>query len=192
MPPVDTAPLELTDNQPIATAAAESSYDTALADKAVVPNAASGPPQKSGVLIISVSPADAQVFADERPFSAKEMISGKRLKAGSYFIVSTADGYEPYWGSLDIAENLTSTLSIRLTPLQESCGVLRISVTPPATVYIDGIFRGVSLKLPTVKLKAGEHYVTLRSRGHRPFERSIMIDSGATAHIEAKLEPSGK
>jgi serine/threonine protein kinase len=154
--------------------------------------AAASPPQKNGLLMVSITPAEAQVFADEKPFSVSDIASGKQLKTGTHFIVATADGYEPYWGSLDIAADKTSTLSIRLVPVPENHGYLQITASPASSVYIDGVFRGAGQTILTIALKAGEHYVTLRCRGHRAFERSVVIDSSGTAVIEVKLEPSGK
>lgn len=156
------------------------------------PNAAGGPQQKYGLLKISVTPDDALVFADEKPFSQKEIGWGKRLKIGNHFVVATADGYEPYWGSLDIAADMASALSIRLSPVPENHGILGITASPPSSVYIDGVFRGSTQKLQTVALRTGEHFVTLRCSGYRPFKQSVVIDSGSTAIVEATLMPSGK
>jgi len=180
----DTAPPRFTESQ--------SDKPLTVTVPAARQTAAGGPPQQSGLLNISLTPAEAQVFADERPLSVRDIASGKRLKTGTHFIVATADGYEPYWGSLDIAADMTSTLSIRLTPVPENRGYLRISASPPSSVYVDGIFRGATQTLQTIALKAGEHYVMLRSKGHRPFEKPVIIDSGATASVEATLAPSGK
>jgi serine/threonine protein kinase len=158
------------------------------------PNAAIAPQpqQKFGVLKISVTPADARVFADEKPFSDQETATGKRLKTGSHFIVATADGYEPYWGSMDIAVNQTSTLLIRLVPVPENHGFLQITSSPPSSVYIDGVFRGTSQNPQTFPLRAGEHFVTFRCKGHRAYEKSVIIDRDGTTAVEATLEPSVK
>jgi hypothetical protein len=183
----DTALPQFTDSQ----------SDTAVtavprAAPAAPQTAAGGPLKKNGLLMVSITPAEAQVFADEKPFSFSDIDSGKRMITGTHFIVATANGYEPYWGSLDIAANKTSTLSIRLVPIPENHGYLRISASPPSSVYIDGVFRGAGLTTLTISLKAGEHYVTLRCRGHKALERTVIIDSNGTAVIEATLEPSRK
>jgi serine/threonine protein kinase len=150
---------------------------------------AGAPSPSYGRLMVTITPAGAQVFADERQFSAGDGDSGTLLPTGTHFITATADGFEPYWGSLDIAENQTSMLSIRLVPLPESHGYLQLSVSPPATMYIDGVFRGAGRTAAAIALKAGEHYVTLRCRGRKTFERPVTIDSGGTAVIETTLEP---
>ena len=183
----DTAPPQFTKGQ----------LNTAMtaippAGPAARQTTAGGPPQKYGLLNISITPAEAQVFADEKPFSAKEADSAQPLKAGSHFIVAIADGYEPYWSSLEIAANKTSTLSIRLSPVPENHGYLQIIVSPPSSVYIDGVFRGTTQTLQTIALKAGEHHVKLRSKGYRPFEKSFVVDGGSTAIVEATLVSAAK
>ncbi|MBN2188396.1 MAG: serine/threonine protein kinase [Chitinispirillaceae bacterium] len=188
----DTALPQFTDIRSDTVVPAAPRVSAASAAPAPRRPASGATPQENGLLMISISPETAQVFADERPFSAEETAFGKTLKTGSHFIVATADGYEPYWGSLDIAANQTSTLSIRLVPIPENHGYLRISVSPPSSLYIDGVFRGATQTASTIALRAGEHYVTLRCRGHKSFERTIVIDSSGTAVIEATLEPSGR
>jgi serine/threonine protein kinase len=183
----DTVPPQFTKGQP-------NTVMTAIppAGPAARQTTAGGPPQKYGLLNISITPAEAQVFADEKPFSTKEADSTQPLKTGSHFIVATADGYEPYWSSLEIAANKTSTISIRLSPVPENHGYLQVIVSSPSSVYIDGVFRGTTQTLQTIALKAGEHHVKLRSKGYRPFDKSVVIDGGSTAVVEATLVSATK
>jgi serine/threonine protein kinase len=174
----------------IPTLSAFSPNDTASA--ATRPAVTGVPQQKFGILKISLTPVDARVYADEKPFSEKETATGKRLKTGTHFIVATADGYEPYWGSMDIAANQTSTLLIRLVPLPENHGYLRITSSPSSSVYIDGVFLGTSQELQTIALKGGEHFVTFRCKGHRAYEKTVIIDNEGTTTVEATLEPSSQ
>jgi serine/threonine protein kinase len=165
---------------------------SAATDTAERPNAKNIPLQKYGMLKISITPDNAHVFADEKLFSANDLASGKRLKTGTHTITALADGYEPYWGSLDIALNLTSELSISLVPVPEGHGYLTIQASAPSSMYIDGIFRGTTSTPLTLALRQGEHFVTLRCRGYQPFKQSITIGTGDTATLKARLEPSGR
>jgi hypothetical protein len=192
---VDSVKTQLTNSQSMladtSVTTAAPTTDSAGAGAAVRPSAAAIAPQKFGILKISITPVDAKVFADEKPFSEQETAAGRRMKTGPHFVVATADGYEPYWGSLDIAANLTSTLSIRLSPVPENHGTLLLTASPTSSVYVDGVFRGSSQKLQAVPLKTGEHFVALRCRGYRAYEKSVVIDSGGVTAIEAVLVPSG-
>ncbi|MBN1128728.1 MAG: hypothetical protein JXA71_07060, partial [Chitinispirillaceae bacterium] len=173
--------------------AAETPITTAQAGVALNADAPVNPdtaavmqPLEYGTLQISITPPDAQLFADEKPLPTDEAVAGIRMKTGACFIVAAAEGFEPYWGSMEIAADQTSTLSIHLQPLPEERGYLRVNCSVTASIYIDGVFRGTTETVKTVGLRTGEHFVTLKHKGRTLSQRSFTIDTDSTLTIDVK------
>jgi serine/threonine-protein kinase len=184
--PTDTA-------RPVDTQESSAAEDAATADSAAdTPRTAGAPAPAAaatdlfGTFKVAVTPATAQVYADEKPILTGEIAEGKRLKAGTHYITVVADGYEPYWSSLDVPANMTRTLTIALSPVPENHGYLQVYSSPRSTVYVDGIFRGTTESMLTLALKQGDHVVTLRRSGYRAFSRTVAI----AADSAVKLTPS--
>jgi serine/threonine protein kinase len=180
-----------TGNKESDTASAKAA-DTGQAATAAAAGSAAVPKTPSGFLKVVITPDYAQIFADENLLQIEDTAAGTRLKTGTHYITALADGYEPYWSSLDIAADLTRTLTIDLTPVAESHGYLKINSSPWSTVYIDGVFRGTTQQTLTVAINQGEHFVKLRRNGYRAFSRSAVIAMGGVEKIDVALEPSGR
>lgn len=69
--------------------------------------------------------------------------------------------------------------------LVSGCAV-RVESTPPAGVYLDGIFQG-STPLTVEGLAPGAHAVRLEAAGHHPHQEAVQVPE--TRQVQAVLEP---
>jgi serine/threonine protein kinase len=69
----------------------------------------------------------------------------------------------------------------------EDRGVLRIVVTPWATVEVDGIEIGVTPPMKPVRLPVGDHTIRLLHPGYEPFRRTVTIRTNETSTLEVDL-----
>ena len=73
-------------------------------------------------------------------------------------------------------------------------GRLTVTVAPDdAVVYVDGHFFGVASELASVRsgllIDAGEHTIEIVRPGYRTVERTVRIEPGKTATLDATLRP---
>lgn len=57
-----------------------------------------------------------------------------------------------------------------------------------ATIEVDGVERGKTPLASPIRLARGSHIVAVLAPGHLPIRREVLIASGGTARIDAKLE----
>ena len=63
---------------------------------------------------IRYSPADAIVLIDSKPYNGKNGVVTATLSLGSHDYVVTAEGYDPYDGSVKLKESAPSTVTVNL------------------------------------------------------------------------------
>jgi len=66
---------------------------------------------------------------------------------------------------------------------------LALIVYPDGDVFVDGVVRGKSPPLSTLRLEPGLHAVELRRRGEIPFRTSVDLQSGRTTTVEYEFKP---
>jgi cytoskeletal protein RodZ len=85
------------------------------------------------------------------------------------------------------ASDITPTLPVIPAPTQESEepqpvgeGYLKISPSPPTTVYVDNVMKGNSQRLGAIKLEEGTHSVTMVSQQYGSRSFTVEIRAGKT------------
>ena len=143
---------------------------------------------KQGTLNLVFSPADASVEIAAYP---EITIAGTYvLDEGSYSIRVFKEGYSEQTRTAFIKENVTTTISISLTPLApppEELATLTIKSEPTnADIYIDGVY--TFTKTPyTTKLEEGTYIIRAQLKDYYPYEVSVVLVPGDLGEITLPL-----
>jgi hypothetical protein len=103
-----------------------------------------------------------------------------------------------FWAELEAALNVNEKLGgQKKAPVEEApptggggehlAGVTVKSVPDGADIVVDGKFSGSTPS--TLQLSAGNHKLTLTSKGFHNWERTISVSPGGTITVNASLEP---
>jgi hypothetical protein len=71
-------------------------------------------------------------------------------------------------------------------------GTLAFAVHPDGDVFVDGVARGKSPPLATLRLEPGLHTIELKRRGEIPFRTSVELEGGRTTSVEYDFRPDGQ
>jgi eukaryotic-like serine/threonine-protein kinase len=139
---------------------------------------------QSGGLKITSNPSGANVWLNQE-FVGTTPYEISELAVGSYRVLMRKKGFADYNQSVTITSNKTSTISRNLSPV----GKLVVSSEPSgAEVLING--KTVGKTSHTIEqLEAGEHKLTIRKEGFKPFTLTIKIEADKTTTISEKLNP---
>ena len=110
------------------------------------------------------------------------------------------DAIEAYRRYLQLAPDakdraeVESLLPVLEERLRESYPEVAMTSRPAgARIYIDGAKEPLDAVTPTtLRLKPGAHTLRLVAKGHRTLDRSLQVKAGATASVDAVLEPNPK
>lgn len=69
---------------------------------------------------------------------------------------------------------------------------LAFDIRPHGDVFVDGIFRGPSPPLDTLRLAPGTHQIEIRRKNHPSFSTSVDLEAGRSATIGHSFEPADK
>jgi len=90
-------------------------------------------------------------------------------------------------------QEVRSAITTRLDPLRARVPQLAVRLTtpvPPATeVHLDGVLvAALLLDGKSFRVEPGEHVVTARSAGFKPFSRKVQVPEGLTTTVDVSLE----
>ena len=149
-------------------------------------------PEPMGSLQITSEPLGAAVFIDGRT-TGKTPTTIKSIKAGTYTVKLTREGYKDLVTTVKVSEEQASKVEGNLVmvpkPVEpEPMGSLQITSDPPgAEILIDGTTSG---KTPTKleNVTAGSHNIKLRQKGFKDFVANVTVSAGQAAEVKGDLE----
>ena len=140
------------------------------------------------------------LYVSSRPPGADVFINGAKqsgqtpatlpLAPGQYNLVLRLPGYEAYAGSVQVKDNIQTTLDVEL----KEKGIGRVAwaevTTNPkgAEIIIDGTSSG-QVSPARVQVTAGTHIVTLKLDGYQPLRRTVQVTEGSTVTVEGTFRP---
>jgi len=138
-------------------------------------------PEVGGLEVNSV-PGGASVVIADKP-RGKTPFADDKLKPGSYNVSIRLEGYEDFSTTVAVKPGKSTPLTATLAPL----GELSITSNPDgASVFLDGNPAGTT-PYENQKIRAGEHRVLLRKKGHEDFSTSVMVNPRQVSKVEAEL-----
>jgi hypothetical protein len=176
-----TAPFEVTANQ-----------TTVLSPITLTPGG--GPAANTGSVFVASIPNNATIYLD----GVKDGLTDKLLiniTAGTHNLTLNKTGYQNATVQVDVKANQTTVLSpVILTPgggPVESGSVYVASVPSNATIFLDGVQKGLTDKLLT-NVSAGLHNLKLTKTGFQSTTVEIEVLAGQTTILAPiTLTPSG-
>lgn len=127
-----------------------------------------------GTLTLRVSPHDAAVKIDGRPYPPGERAGGVRLKSNEYTIEVAAPFHVPAKQVIKIAGGERKVVEIALA---RAVGTLTVRVDDEeAAIAIDGV--PLAYGEWTGEVLAGEHKLLIYKQGHEPRSTDIRMTSG--------------
>jgi serine/threonine protein kinase len=155
-----------------------------IAEEASDDTAAPAPERFFGALEVSSRPMGAKVWLDDR-FLGTTPIEREEIEIGTYRILVTKDGFEPYSESLEIRSDRTAT--VRTTLMALTGGLKVTSVPSGASVYFNGEYLGKTALEKDTGIPVGDHQLLLRKPGYRDYRTRISVESGRLAAVSARL-----
>src|ERR1700674_216911 len=140
------------------------------------------------------------LYVSSRPPGADVFINGAKqsgqtpatlpLAPGQYNLVLRLPGYEAYAGSVQVKDNIQTTLDVELKEKATSrVAWAEVTSSPKgAEIVIDGNSTG-QVSPARVQVTAGTHIVTLKLDGYQPVRRTVQVTEGSTVTVEGSLRP---
>ena len=140
-------------------------------------------------LYVTTQPAGADVFINGAKQSGQTPVT-LPLAPGQYNLVLRLEGYEAYAGSVQVKDNVQTTLNASLTEKSTSHVAFAQITTQPdgAEILIDGMSTG-KVTPSRVQLPTGLHTVVIRLNGYQQVKRTVQVSEGGTVTIEESLKP---
>ena len=158
-----------------------------------------GEVEQKGIIEFRISPGEVYLVKDGTPSGyipvPKTGLLRMRFDPGSHSITFTREGMQ-YWSEeLVISGGETRTIEVNFiqrepdVPPPSGYGILHVKSTPDqATVYIDGVERGVTTYQAT-KIVSGIHTVEIQKSLYKPYVETVTIESDAVSYVNHPLEP---
>ena len=146
----------------------------------------------TGTLVVESEPAGAEITVDGEP-RGETPLALEELPFGDHEVRLALQGYDAE--SHDVSLSAESPTAELRAELSRSRRVARdgtvsfISVPPGATVFIDGKKVGTT-PLDGVRLRAGEHDVSLTLDAHDRWAGSVKVVAGRRDKLEAEMVPA--
>lgn len=140
-------------------------------------------------LVMTVSPANAEVYIDDVPVEVADGVVATLLKYGKHTYRVSAALYEPTMGQIEIG-NAKKELSVALQP---AYGILELDSDPAgAEVYIDGDYQPAGTTPFTSRwLSPGKHTLKFKMSAYKTRTMEVVVPgNGATQSVEAVLQPN--
>ena len=128
--------------------------------------------------------ADAEIWVNGEMKGVRSWTGD--LEAGSYTFECRMTNHKPSIKQTVITENMSGqTISLEVpTPI---IGVLAVSTTPIANLYIDGELVG---ETPVqTNIIVGQHNLVMKQDGFRPMTKTVTVVEGQTVEVDEYLEP---
>ncbi len=143
---------------------------------------------------VELVPLWAEITFRSRPSGASVEVEGRtvgktpltaELLEGRHRFVLRAQGFKPYFGSVEVEAERPRTLPV--AELKPSDGKLVLLSEPAgATVTIDGTYRGQT-PLELFLAPGRAHELTLNKSGHEPASRQVSLGSGESSRLVIEL-----
>lgn len=137
----------------------------------------------AAVMVKIVSPVpEAEVFVDGARLGTAPQEKG--LGPGEHFVVVSKKGYAKFEQKVVVVEGKPQTITAELKAVG---GIRFLSRPSGARILIDGVDSGVT---PSVRedIAVGEHIITIQQNGYYDFQKSLKVEGGKTAVLNATLE----
>jgi hypothetical protein len=135
------------------------------------------PPVLSSLEVV-VEPPDASLLLNGAPLSGPSPFVAKDLSPGVYKLSSEAPGYEPSAQEITLAEGVSRSLEIRLTPMKPLGASLSVTVIPKeAQLSLDG---GTAEQASLIRseLNPGTHQISIVLPGYVPVSHDATLEAG--------------
>ena len=143
--------------------------------------------ESTGNITINCNPTGATVYLDGVNKGAAATLSG--VSPGTHQIKLTKSGYQDWTGTVTVVAGQTVSVNAVLTSIPTT-GNITINVNPSgATVYLDGVNKGVVTALSGVG--PGTHQVRLTKSGYNDWTGTVTVVAGQTAVVNAALQTQG-
>jgi hypothetical protein len=138
---------------------------------------------------LSSRPPGADVFINGAKQSGQTPVT-LPLAPGQYNLVLRLPGYDAYAGSVQVKDNIQTTLDVELKEKATSrVAWAEVTSSPKgAEIIVDGNSTGQASPA-RVQVTAGTHIVTLKLDGYQPVRRTVQVTEGSTVTVEGTLRP---
>jgi hypothetical protein len=146
------------------------------------------PNVQTGTIYVSSSPSGASAVLDNGYDQVITPGTFYTVSTGTHTVQVTMPGYQPYSTSIPVSSGATSNVYATLTPNQQVGSISVSSVPKSASVYIDGIFEGMT-NVVVGNLAVGSHTVMLKQTGYQTWTNTVAVNNQQTTYISATLTP---
>ncbi len=146
------------------------------------------PNVQTGTIYVSSSPSGASAVLDNGYDQVITPGTFYTVSTGTHTVQVTMPGYQPYSTSIPVSSGATSNVYATLTPNQQVGSISVSSVPKSASVYIDGIFEGMT-NVVVGNLAVGSHTVMLKLTGYQTWTNTVAVNNQQTTYISATLTP---
>lgn len=129
-----------------------------------------------GFLKISVKPW-AEIYLNGRYYERTPLDNAIKLSPGKYQLILRHPNRREYLDNLTIKPGDTLSLDVAMP---EAFGHLRLTVSPWAVVYIDGLETGTTPFGEPIKLSIGEHELRLSGPSGKEWKENLNIEEDKT------------
>lgn len=159
-------------------------------------NAALSPIQSTGSLRVSSSPSGAEVYVDEIYRGYTPLTVGS-LSTGRHTVRLQLSGYQDSTRTVDISPGSEAAISVVMNPAyQPSYGDILVSSVPDgAAIYLDSVYRGITLQGNSFDISAvapGTHTISLLKSGYQDYSTTVSVAAGSVSTVSAVLNPGSR
>jgi hypothetical protein len=138
----------------------------------------------AGSLTITSQPPGAQVLIDGAPQGATP-VNVSDVPSGQHQVNLTLPEYHDWSVSQYVSAGQNSVITASLSPVLKN-GMLTVTSRPqPASVYVDGAYKGITPL--TFDAGAGTHQLTVTATGYDPAIATAQVPEGGSFSIELQL-----
>jgi PEGA domain len=150
------------------------------------PTPTTSPPGPYGTIYVESSPAGANIYLDDE-YRGHAPLTITGLWPKSYEITAKMTGYETFTSVTTISGPTRASVYCPLTPDNSASGLVVTSSPGKATVYIDGIEKGVTPRTVS-DLATGSHTIQLTLAGYDDWKSSVDYHTGTPKTVSATLK----
>ncbi|HTY16081.1 MAG TPA: PEGA domain-containing protein [Methanoregulaceae archaeon] len=151
----------------------------------------------TGTLFIDSTPQGANVYVDGNSQGVSP-VTVNGLSVGPHQIELHLAGYEVLATTENVIEGQETDINLILTPYSPSSSYGSIDIAsdiPGALVYLDGIYKGITLpgdSFNIIAVDPGAHTLLLHLPGYPDFTEGVQVDAGQVSYVSAVFsEPTG-
>jgi hypothetical protein len=148
----------------------------------------------SGSLLVDSTPQGANVYVDGNS-QGLSPVTVNGMSVGPHQIELHLAGYEVLATTEDVVEGQETDVNLILTPYSSSSSYGSIDITsdiPGALVYLDGIYKGITLpgdSFNIIAVDPGPHTLLLHLPGYPDFTETVQVDAGLVSYANAVFSP---